>query len=207
MENLFEIIIPLIFAVIYFLSTVFGKSQNKEDSEEIDDEEFERALEAEAAEHRRIAQEEARNRAEQLPPEPPEPQQRHQQDQRVNRGPNLATPFQQTRRPATSSPTPPPTPWETANEMEDAYETAMQAQLEKIEATRQQAEKLKQQAQSGQTKTSASGRSRTTASIGLSGSVRDNLKDPKAARLAFIYGEVLGPPVSQRKSNSAPSLI
>ena len=37
-------------------------------------------------------------------------------------------------------------------------------------------------------------------------SVRSNLKDPKVARSAFIYGEVLGPPVSLRKGSGVPGL-
>ena len=97
---------------------------------------------------------------------------------------------------------------------DEVYSTQMQARLRQIEATNRQAAKLQEQATKA-TKASkdASSSSQqphpklsTSHSQLARGSVRSTLRDPAAARAAFIYGEVLGPPISQRKSNPVPGL-
>ena len=86
----------------------------------------------------------------------------------------------------------------------------MQARLQQIEATKRQAEKLKQQAGMVGTEkvgTAAPSRPQTTRQRSIfRGPVRASLTDPAAARAAFVYAEVLGQPVSQRKSPSVPGL-
>jgi len=87
---------------------------------------------------------------------------------------------------------------------DNAYESQMEQQLKQIEKTKRQAERLKKQAGMLDEKSKGSKRSRT--SRAFSGSVRSQLKDSAAARAAFIYGEVLGQPVSMRKQSSVPGL-
>lgn len=100
------------------------------------------------------------------------------------------------------------------DESDNAYEQEMQAKLQQIEATRQKAEKLKKQATTTKRSERQTSTSRQPAlslsngpALGLSrGSVRSTLSDPAAARAAFIYGEVLGQPVSQKKHQTVPGL-
>jgi hypothetical protein len=85
----------------------------------------------------------------------------------------------------------------------------MQERLEQIEATKRRAEKLKREADAARKQTKDT-RSKTDSRKGrryLGGPIRESLQDPAAARVAFIYGEVLGRPVSQRKeASSVPGL-
>lgn len=87
---------------------------------------------------------------------------------------------------------------------DNAYAQQMDERLQAIEATKRRAEALKHQA--GTLSASSSGASRVAKRRVrggvLSGSVRSTLCDPAAARAAFIYGEVLGKPVSARASGS-----
>ncbi|WP_269523920.1 hypothetical protein [Coraliomargarita parva] len=85
-----------------------------------------------------------------------------------------------------------------------AYEQNMQAQLERIEETKRRAAALKKQANAAGVKVRGA-RTHTARSEGrgiLSGPIRENLSDPQAARAAFLYGEVLGRPLSLRKGGS-----
>ena len=93
------------------------------------------------------------------------------------------------------------------DESDNAYDDSMQAQLKQIEETKRRAEKLKQQAAEKRRalEEPSAGKRRTGGYF--SGSIRQSLKDPAAARVAFIYGEVLGQPISLRKgSSSVPGL-
>jgi len=87
------------------------------------------------------------------------------------------------------------------NTSDNVYEEQMQARLEQIEATKRRAEVLRRQA--GRPTTAAktpNGQSRSTRGSLPAGSVRSVLRDPAAARTAFVYGEVLGKPVGLRPS-------
>jgi hypothetical protein len=88
----------------------------------------------------------------------------------------------------------------------NAYTNEMQERLKKIEATKRRAAQLQKQAKEVGAPAS-SDRERSSRDSGrLSGPVIDALRDPRAARAAFIYGEVLGPPVTERKAPNAPGL-
>lgn len=90
--------------------------------------------------------------------------------------------------------------WDTSD---NVYEQQMQARMQEIEATKRRAETLKRRAQSSAKPATA--QSRRTPSVRgsvLSGSVRSVLRNPEAARTAFVYGEVLGKPVGLRPSGS-----
>ena len=89
----------------------------------------------------------------------------------------------------------------------DSYDNEMERQLEKIEATKREAARLKSEATQEDVQSTveigSSSKRRRESSFG---SVRSSLRDPSAARSAFIYGEVLGPPVSLRKNSGVPGL-
>ena len=171
MDNILEILIPLIFAAIYFFGNMFsGKSdgdsapsipggRQEEDPDVI---ERQRRIQDMREIRRRIAE------------------RRGGEDSRSP----LDAPSQTQPPPAT-------------------YESQMQERLQRIEATERRAEKLKQQVRITQTNsTFAQNPSRISR-----GSARATLRDPSAARAAFIYGEILGQPISQRKTQSIPGLI
>lgn len=90
--------------------------------------------------------------------------------------------------------------WDTSD---NVYEQQMQARLQEIEVTKRRAEALRRKAGKSAT-VSEDHRSRKRSTRGglLSGSVRSVLRDPGAARTAFVYGEVLGKPVALRQSGS-----
>jgi len=88
--------------------------------------------------------------------------------------------------------------WDTSG---NGYEEQMQARLEQIEATKRRAKALRRQAR--RSPTAAKHQIEQTPSPRASlplGSVRSVLRDPAAARTAFVYGEVLGKPVGLRPS-------
>lgn len=91
---------------------------------------------------------------------------------------------------------------------DNAYENSMQAKLRRIEETRKKAEKLKKQAAERGDASKSNEKQRKQRNEGyFTGSVRESLQDPQAARVAFIYGEVMGQPISLRKdSSSVPGL-
>lgn len=94
------------------------------------------------------------------------------------------------------------------DESEESYGSQMASQLKRIEATKREAEKLQAraaEANASSDRSNSKSRNRRSGSR-LSGPVRSSLRDPAAARAAFIYGEVLGQPVSMRKVNTVPGL-
>ena len=86
---------------------------------------------------------------------------------------------------------------------DNVYEQQMQERVQQIEATKRRAEALKRKAGAANQGSDAHAHRKSTISGGLlSGSVRSVLRDPAAARTAFVYGEVLGKPVALRASGS-----
>ena len=177
MDNILEILIPLIFAAIYFFGNMFsGKSdgdsapnipggRQEEDPDVI---ERRRRIQDMREIRRRIAE---------------------RQGGEDSRSPLNAP----SSSPAPSQAQPPSA----------TYESQMQERLQRIEATERRAEKLKQQVRITQTNsTFAQNPSRISR-----GSARAALRDPSAARAAFIYGEILGQPTSQKRTQSIPGLI
>lgn len=225
MDNLLEILVPLIFAAIYFFGNMLGKSKDEEDAPPM-----RRAREAgedgEAAERQRRIQEEIRRkimeRRQAASGDQPQvaPAGREQSERRRELESRREVREVQREEPRESvdesQPVPPALAREKKedvhkpvfswNESDDAYDTAMQAQLKQIEATKRRAEKLRKEA--AEKRKVVEGRSRKERQTGgyFTGSVRESLQDPQAARVAFIYGEVLGRPVSLRKEQSVPGL-
>ncbi len=226
MDNLFEILVPIVFAAIYFFGNMLsGKSDDTSESTPRRDED------PDAAERQRRIQEEIRrkimqrrNEGEGAPPHSmPAPDLSRRMEQKpdapVERRREIRE--QQKSSPA-STKSQPESPAEAAfdwDTSDNAYADGMQAQLQQIEATKRRAEKLKKQA-AAQSSGSAGASSRRTdtprrherASQSRARSraarrpVRSTLRDPATARAAFIYSEVLGTPVSQRKVSSVPGL-
>jgi hypothetical protein len=175
MDNLLEILIPLIFAGIYFFGNMFpGKSD--EDSVPGTGS-GRREEDPEAIERQRKIQEEIRRKIAQR-----------------RGGEDIRSPLDA----PSSSPAPSQTQCETAS-----FESQMQERLQRIEATERRAEKLKQQVRVvDSSKPLAHNPPRITR-----GSARSTLRDPSAARTAFIHGEILGQPISQRRTQTIPGLI
>ena len=204
MESIFEILVPLVIAFAYFLNNVLRKSKDSEEPPPIDQEEWgeeppdfypsDEPPRRQPAEGGRIVRS-----ADQPPAFIPIMGPGAQQQ---------ATPAGYERQPAgnLSGPSdpdvPPAFPWESS---EDFYQAAMQAKLEKIESTRATAEELRQHGSETNKKKSSNTPTRQQSRIPRE-NIRNTLADPKAARLAFIYSEVFGPPVSQKKSSSVPGL-
>jgi hypothetical protein len=177
MDNILEILIPLIFAAIYFFGNMFsgksdrdsapssGSSHQEKDPDVI---ERQRKIQEMREIRRKIAQ------------------RRSSEGSRAPLDVPSSSPAARQSQPETAS-----------------YESQIQERLRRIEATEKRAKKLKQQ--------SRINRSNTTFADNLPriarGSARSTLRDPSAARTAFIYGEILGQPVSQRKTQTIPGLI
>lgn len=111
--------------------------------------------------------------------------------------------------------------WDTSN---DAYDSEIEKQQKRIEETKRRADELKRKAAeaggeigSNPVGTRQVGSSRQVGSAGnrrsslglvpLSGNLRDSFADPGALRTAFVYREVLGPPVGLRgRESDVPGL-
>ena len=175
MDNILEILIPLIFAAIYFFGNMFsGKSDGDSAPSSASGRQEE---DPDVIERQRKIQEEIRRKI---------AQRRGGEDSPAPLDVPSSGPAPRQSQPETVS-----------------YESQMQERLRRIEATEKRAKKLKQQA--GITRGNATF-AKNPSRIAR-GSARSTLRDPSAARTAFIYGEILGQPVSQRKTQTIPGLI
>jgi hypothetical protein len=175
MDNILEILIPLIFAAIYFFGNMFSGKSDGDSAPSIPGGRQEE--DPDVIERQRKIQEEIRRKI------------AERRGEEGSRAP-LNAPG---ASPAARQSQPPPA----------TYESQMQERLQRIEATERRAEKLKQQVRITQTNsTFAQNPSRISR-----GSARAALRDPSAARAAFIYGEILGQPTSQKRTQSIPGLI
>ena len=207
MDNLFEIIVPLIFAAIYFFGNMLsGKSDD-----------------ASAPAPRRIQEEirrkimERRNAEGQGASPASEPasevdrslRERHAALEERRRRAAREQHKQERAAQSESAPERIPDPVSRIPDPVNPYATQMQQRLRQIEATKRQAERLTKQAaeRASSLRPQPSHSSRTTSRAPLArGSVRRTLCDPATARAAFIYSEVLGTPVSQKKTSTVPGL-
>ena len=179
MDNIFEYIIPIIFAVIY----LFGSKLSKK-AEEVFDQTSE---DTDVDDRQRRIQEEIRRKI--------------SQRRGGSSEPSSSGSFSQEDA-SVSEPQPEP---ELFSAPRETFASQLQARLERVEATKKQAQELqKLGANNIATNSRPDTRSRTGGLF--SGSVRTTLRDPVAARAAFIYAEVLGTPVSQKKASSVPGL-
>ena len=191
MDNLFEYIIPIVFAAIYLFGNKLSKTAEDvfdQTREETDTDERQRRIQEEI--RRKIA--ERKNEVSQT--------KRHQTLQPTFSSESTDIESTDTES-KVSEPLVEP---EAFTSPVDTFASQLQAQLERVEATKRQAEELKKQGAIVPSN-SQSGSTSRTADL-FSGSVRSSLRDTAAARAAFIYGEVLGTPVSQKKVSTVPGL-
>jgi hypothetical protein len=199
MENLLEIIIPVVIAAIYFFGNLFSKGEASEDStpvgrtfgEDPDPDVAAREREVRENLRRKIIQRRQLDDDASQSPSPPLPPIFPRVEPVVSSAPE----------PARAAGQPSDFSWETSDNI---YETKMEAQLLRIAETKRQAEQLQQQAAHSRSKAKAQwGQSADPAPRGsslLAGSVRSSLKNTSAARAAFVYAEVLGRPISLRST-------
>lgn len=196
MENLLEIIFPLIVAAVYFFSNMFGK---REDDGGQPGRPVNRDLDSEEAERQRQIREEIRRKILERQQKPKAPE-----------APAVPAGVDAVEQPR--SVTPPPMPKvrtaETGTRAEaeptfrweqpatDVYAVQMAQQLQQIEATKRAAERLKvaNTVEVDPVAGKRSGGSRVCVDL----PIKASLRDPAAARRAFIYSEVLGKPVGAR---------
>ena len=174
MDNILEILIPLIFAGISFFGNIFSGKSDRDNTPSTPSARQEQ--EPDVIERRRKIQEAIRRKIAQ---------------RRVGEDSHSPIDAPSSSPVASNSQSSPA-----------SYESQMQERLQRIEATERRAEKLKQQIRITQSKSiHEHNTSRLTR-----GSARATLRDPYAARTAFIYGEILGQPISQRKTQTIPGL-
>lgn len=217
MDNIFEILVPLIIAAVYFFGNMMsGKSKEDETGQPLRPRERDAddGADPDAFERQRRIQEEIRRkimeRRQATGSEPPQlapaeaaPQEGRRDQTMPHRSePRAQDQTRQSRRepPPIREQKPGAFSWDVSD---DAYDSKMQAQLKRIEATKRQAEKLQKQAKAGREKSKGAEKPKRRSGGYFAGTVRESLQDPQAARVAFIYGEVLGPPISLRKGNSS----
>ncbi len=202
MEDLFDILIPLVIAAVYFFGNILSKKSGDEADEglpaprkrkrEVDPEQAERQRQVREEIRRKIAERRGEAPASPaMPVPPPKParavrERTKQTNERVHE---------------TRSQEPPAAP--EPELAASTYEDAMQAQLAQIETTRKRAAALKAQSAAATKKLARQGsRISRAGGMGLKGPVRLALRNPGAARAAFIYGEVLGAPVGLRETGT-----
>ncbi|MEC8614048.1 MAG: hypothetical protein VXY17_01415 [Verrucomicrobiota bacterium] len=174
MDNILEILIPLIFAAIYFFGNMFSGKSDGDSAPSIpggrQDED------PDVIERQRKIQEEIRRKiAERLG------------------GEDSRSPL--------DAPSSSPAPSQTQPPLA-TYESQIQERLKRIEATKRRAEKLKEQVHI----TKNNNTLEQNLPLSVRGSARAALRYSSAARTAFIYSEILGQPISQKRNETIPGL-
>lgn len=234
--DIFEIIIPLIIAAIYFFGNMFSGKSEDESAPKGGSRRRNEDQDADAIERQRRIQEEIRRKIMERrqeakgasgAPAPSSAPAQNQPSTSYSEGPadrelrerrevvqrRRAEREQEEQGSAGASRTAPAEhspqeseaafSWDTSD---NAYESQMQERLQQIEATKRRAEQLKQQVGQAGAPASRRPQSSTSSPRLFRSSVRSSLSDPAAARAAFIYAEVLGQPISQRKTPTVPGL-
>jgi hypothetical protein len=228
MENILEWLVPLVFAAIYFFGNMFSSKSDKEDPQTsargqtspIDEEAAARQRQIQDEIRRKIT--ERRQTAAGEGPATPKPQLQpgHQGKALRERRKEVAERLEKRREiHEQSKDSQEEAPYLASkrdiemdediggfswDESDNVYEQKVQEQLRLVEETKLRAAALRRQTKFPQAGSSArsAGNQASRSSRGglLSGSVRDVLSNPEAARAAFVYGEVLGKPISLRKT-------
>ncbi|MFQ3224491.1 MAG: hypothetical protein ACI8Z5_000741 [Lentimonas sp.] len=214
LEEILKVVGGLIFGAIYLFGNQIFKSKDEDeqrpptlprqsgDSDGGADDYAERQRQIQEAIRRKIL--ERREAAGTAPATPPQPVARHREQRKEvverqkethQRAPHVETTPHEADTDGRFS-------WD---ESDNAYEQQMQAHLQQIEATKRRAEALQRKARASTKASDTYGHRKPASTVSgghRSGSVRSVLRDPTAARTAFIYGEVLGKPVGLRESGS-----
>lgn len=194
MENLFEMIVPLVFAAIYFFGNLLSKKEEdappprprRKPPTEAEAADEARQREIQEAIRRKILE---RRGGPKAPPGMPRPA--AHPARRREPAPEPVAPVPEVPEPVAKAPSSGGFSWD---DSANAYQLQMEEQERRIEATRRQAEAIRKQtsglapsAYSRKTGSRRSGRH-------YSGPIRSRLNSPAEARDAIIYAEVLGPP-------------
>ena len=175
MDNILEILIPLIFAGIYFFGNMFSGKSDGDSAPSIpggrQDED------PDVIERQRKIQEEIRRKI---------AERRGGEDSRSPLDAPSSSPAPSQAQPPLAT-----------------YESQIQERLKRIEATKRRAEKLKEQVHN--TKNNITLEQNLPRSV--RGSARATLRYTSAARTAFIYSEILGQPISQKRNETIPGLV
>ena len=205
MDNLLEIIGTLVFVGIYFFGNMISKKNDSEDRPAKPRRQLTPVEDPDTMERQRRVQDEIRRKIMERRGQTASQAEPMREEAPVARPITMPPPVMQ--REVEKSSDSGTFSWD---ESDDSYDSAMERQLKQIEATKREAAQL--QSQTSKTNLGGIGslgetsqRRKRRGAI-FSGSVRSSLQDPAAARAAFIYGEVLGPPVSLRKSTGVPGL-
>ena len=214
LEDILKLVFSLVFGAIYlFGSQIFkgNKEDNSqrpensrktgEDDQEVDEQEA-RQREIREAIRRKIL--ERRSKKDESVPAFEEPlaqsQEHLSEDSRTFKGmessaADASEPVQKTAKADESF------SWDVSDNI---YEKQMQERLQQIEVTKRKAEVLKQKVGKINLPSVEIDSSEKTILKGLpSGSVRSTLRGPRVARAAFVYSEVLGKPLSLRRSTGS----
>ena len=235
MDGLLEILIPLIFAAVYFFGNMVSKSGGDKDASEerrarpapeptgeaVDPEEVERQRRVQEEIRRKIMErrqaggegggeveaggERSAGRS------APEAEAEAGEARKVPRRGTLAE-AGETGGDAVGEPAAEPsnTPsggfsWESS---EDVYGADMRERMRQIEETKRRADRLREQAEASRHETGFSDTARgerKAGAVAFSGPVREQLLQPGAARRAFIYSEILGRPKGLRRQGQEDS--
>ncbi|MEC7230670.1 MAG: hypothetical protein VXV91_05690 [Verrucomicrobiota bacterium] len=175
MDNILEILIPLIFAAIYFFGNMFSGKSDGDSAPSIPGGRQEE--DPDVIERQRKIQEEIRRKI---------AERRGGEDSRSPQdAPSSSQAPSQTQPPLAT------------------YESQIQERLKRIEATKRRAEKLKEQVHITQNNSTLD----QNLSRSVRGSVRATLRYSFAARTAFIYSEILGQPISQKRNETILGLV
>ncbi len=213
-----EMIVPLIFLVIWGLSKMFGGNKDGEQGEPASSSppvEVDRTREIQEEIRRRIAErKQAQNQ--QPPPTPAQtaaqrqPQSTHHQPKPTTLHPGTAQartqappddPFHQAQ---TEREAPTHARWEQAIPTQDDLEMQLQEQLQKMQETKAYAARTKITNDWGKSRHTKRPRASGTGPYvgNLREEVVDSLSDPRGPRKAFLYMEIFGAPVSVRREGS-----
>ena len=245
MEGLFEILIPLVIAAVYFCGNFLSSKSDDEGTPGSRPKRGESGETGEAQERQRKIQEDIRRKIEErrraasgsdsgetAPDGVPQPAQvdsepvesaspREPQREVVGRTREMRDRRAERRGRAEREEAPADVPGSVGPSVErteiddafswdrsdDAYDSDMERRLKQIEATKERAAKLREQAQTAKRKVGEVGGPSGTSGregglSGLQGPVRATLTNPSAVRAAFVYSEVLGRPKGFRNAES-----
>ncbi len=178
-------IAPVIFILIYFVSRLFSRGKDEE-GEQPDAPEVERRT--------RDLQEEIRRRI-------AERQQQHEAQRPVATQQPQSAPAQSQRgtyREPARTPPPPPIPQPALVETQ-ARMAAQMEQLRESQMHIEQSRRERSSPTSARAKQTTYGARTRTGRSDLRSAIRRMGKDPQNTRLAFLYAEILGPPVGSRR--------
>lgn len=205
MENIFEILVPLIFAAIYFFGNMMSKKEaDSPPSKRQRPTEEEEAIQARQREiqeaiRRKILERRGGSKA---PSEAPQSERPGGYPRRPEPRPEPVSSVPPEPEVVTSSPVAGSFSWDSSG---NAYQEQMKERERQIEETRKQAEAIRKQAGALSTSVQRSSRSPRRSGRSFSGPLRSRLNNPGDARAAILYAEVLGPPLGLGGRTRIPS--